>query len=213
MRGRTRAVLIATVGALVVADVVRSAWLPSGWHLSFNISLAVVVGGLAVVAGLTAAEIGLRQTASGLRWGGAAFAAITTVVVAAALIDPSLFDDDRIDIGAGRMLVKVLFTIPVGTVLVEELAFRGVLLALLRRVTSTRWAVAVSSVLFGLWHVPGAVNSDDGIASIAGIVAGTTVAGLAFCWLRLRSGSLLAPALAHVATNSVVFAVAWTVSR
>lgn len=34
-------------------------------------------------------------------------------------------------------------------------------------------------------------------------------AGLAFIWLRHRSGSLIAPALLHVATNSFPFAMAW----
>lgn len=37
----------------------------------------------------------------------------------------------------------------------------------------------------------------------------TTAAGVGFEWLRRRSGSLAAPALAHLATNSVTFAVAW----
>ena len=33
----------------------------------------------------------------------------------------------------------------------------------------------------------------------------TTVAGLVLAWLRLRSGSLAAPVLAHVATNSLTY--------
>jgi uncharacterized protein len=37
----------------------------------------------------------------------------------------------------------------------------------------------------------------------------TFVAGLAFAWLRLRCGSLVAPVLAHVATNGLALAVAW----
>ena len=43
--------------------------------------------------------------------------------------------------------------IPLGTVLVEEVAFRGVLLAMLGGHLGVGWAVAVSSHLFGLWHV------------------------------------------------------------
>ena len=38
----------------------------------------------------------------------------------------------------------------------------------------------------------------DGLARV-----GTAAAGLLFAWQRLRSGSLLAPALLHLATNSV----------
>jgi membrane protease YdiL (CAAX protease family) len=43
-------------------------------------------------------------------------------------------------------------------------------------------------------------------------VALTFAAGLAFGWLRLRSQSLLAPMLAHIATNSVAFVVAWVLA-
>jgi len=82
-------------------------------------------------------------------------------------------------------------------------------------------------VLFGLWHVAPAIASADDNAALADVasasgglaatvvatVVTTTVAGFALCWLRLRSRSLLAPALAHVATNSVAFAVAWAVAR
>jgi uncharacterized protein len=39
------------------------------------------------------------------------------------------------------------------------------------------------------------------------------VAGVGFCWLRLRSGSLLAPALAHLATNVVALTLAWLVEH
>ena len=46
---------------------------------------------------------------------------------------------------------------------------------------------------------------------VAGAVGVTFVAGLLFAWLRLRSGSLLAPVLAHVATNGLGLAVAWVV--
>jgi uncharacterized protein len=47
------------------------------------------------------------------------------------------------------------------------------------------------------------VSSAAGIGAIAGAVLVTTVAGMMFCWLRERSGSLLAPILAHWATNSL----------
>jgi membrane protease YdiL (CAAX protease family) len=40
-------------------------------------------------------------------------------------------------------------------------------------------------------------------------VAVTFVAGLVFCWLRLRSRSLIAPVMAHFATNGLALAAAW----
>jgi membrane protease YdiL (CAAX protease family) len=36
---------------------------------------------------------------------------------------------------------------------------------------------------------------------------------LGFAWLRLRSRSLVAPVLAHIATNGVALVVAWFVLR
>jgi membrane protease YdiL (CAAX protease family) len=44
---------------------------------------------------------------------------------------------------------------------------------------------------------------------VVGAVAVTFIAGLAFCWLRLRSRSLIAPVMAHVATNGLALTVAW----
>jgi membrane protease YdiL (CAAX protease family) len=46
---------------------------------------------------------------------------------------------------------------------------------------------------------------------VAAAVAGTAVAGLVFCWLRLRSGSLLAPALVHWALNGLGYLLAFLV--
>ncbi|HTO00867.1 MAG TPA: CPBP family glutamic-type intramembrane protease, partial [Microthrixaceae bacterium] len=40
----------------------------------------------------------------------------------------------------------------------------------------------------------------------------TALFGAILVWLRRKSGSLVAPALAHLATNSVTFAVAWIAS-
>jgi membrane protease YdiL (CAAX protease family) len=107
-------------------------------------------------------------------------------------------------------------------VLVEELIFRGVLLGLLRRITPTVVAVLVTSILFGLWHVYPAWRGDaenqalvsaGKLSTVFGTMAATTLAGLVFGWLRVASRSLVAPMLAHCATNSVPFIAAWFVSR
>ena len=72
----------------------------------------------------------------------------------------------------------------------------------------------MDALLFGLWHLPPALRdaSDKGAAGAVGVVVGTiavtTVAGAAFAWLRLRSGSLVAPMMAHLATNSFAYAAA-----
>ena len=48
---------------------------------------------------------------------------------------------------------------------------------------------------------------------MAGAVVVTFVAGLVFGWLRLRSRSLVAPVLAHVATNGLALVAAWVVAH
>jgi membrane protease YdiL (CAAX protease family) len=95
----------------------------------------------------------------------------------------------------------------------EEVAFRGVLLADLRRFVPPPAATAASCALFGIWHVRpalGALRANDlveGPVATTGAVAlaclGTAAGGVVLTWLRTRSGSLLAPALLHLATNSV----------
>ena len=42
-------------------------------------------------------------------------------------------------------------------------------------------------------------------------VVGTMVGGLFWCWIRYRAGSVLATMLAHVATNSLGYVIAWFV--
>lgn len=197
---------------LAAADVARSTIVPPRWHLVFTVALAVFAVGLALAAGLRADELGCSPAhlGAGLRFGGIAFAVISAVLAVAAVA--GLLHDERTDVGVSAMLVRVLVVIPVGTVLAEELIFRGALDGLLRRVMSPARAMAVGSVLFGLWHVP-PIAGDHSPTAVFGTVAATTAAGAGFTWLRRRSGSILAPILAHLGTNSTTFALSWAVGR
>jgi membrane protease YdiL (CAAX protease family) len=219
------------VAALVVAVGLRSTVVPGAAHLWFNLATAGALGLLARRADLSWEELGLaqRDLAAGLRWGVAALGLVTVVVVVAALLPgtSAWFEDDRAEVATGAFLRRALLVIPLGTVLLEELAFRGVLLGLLLRTAGARAAAVGSAVLFGWWHVITAWNSaaqsaalgeaaastGGRLLTVAGTVAATTVAGLVFAWLRLGSRSLLAPVLAHVATNSVTFTAAWLLAR
>jgi membrane protease YdiL (CAAX protease family) len=212
---RTIVALGGLVAVLATYDVVRHALIPSRSNTWANVAMIGAIALVAVAAGLGAAELGLTRAAlpAGLRWGLGALALVTVVLAIAAAVPAwrGLFDDGRTDVSAPAMVWRALVVIPVGTVVFEELAFRGVLLGLLRRLAADRLAVAVSAVLFGLWHVPGVW--DDGVGAVAGTVVATTAAGVVFAWLRLRSASLVAPVLAHVATNSVAFVLAWWIAR
>lgn len=220
--GRTTTALAAVLVVLAVANVARSTVVPSGAHLVFNLSLAAVVTALGAWAQLSRVELGLDRTrlGAGLRLGLLAFAIVAVAIVGAALVSggSGAFDDDRARVDAGAMVLRVLVIIPLGTVLVEELMFRGVLHGLLSRLTTATGALVVGAIVFGLWHVfPAWRAAEGGALDRAGVAAGTlaatTAAGVVFVWLRARSGSVVAPMLAHLATNSVAYATAWVLTR
>jgi membrane protease YdiL (CAAX protease family) len=201
---RALALLVGGLGAAVVA---RSVVVPRRWHLPYNLAMGAFAVGVGRLGGLTAADMGCarRDVPAGLRVGGIAFAAVSSVVAVGAVA--GLLDDPEADVGAGEMALRVLVVIPVGTVVVEELVFRGALQGFLDRLTSPGPAMAIGAGLFGLWHVPPIWG--EGVGVVVGTVAATTVAGVGFTWLRRRSGSIVAPMLAHLATNSTTFALSW----
>ena len=213
------AAVAAVVAVLVTHNLVGNLAVPSALYVPVNLFVAAVLVAIARGSDVSWAELGLgpAHVGRGLAVGAAAFVVVATVLVAAALVPVtrSLFEDERAAgvTGAG-LAYHALVRIPLGTVVLEEIAFRGVLLALLRRARSTGAAVGWSSALFGLWHVVPtieALRANDLTVHVGPVTAAvlvTGVAGAAFCWLRLRSGSLLAPALAHVATNSVALSLA-----
>ena len=84
----------------------------------------------------------------------------TALVFALGMIIPATqhaFIDTRIgNATLGQMLLVVLVQIPLGTVVLEEVAFRGVLPALMGASPAIRWRwgpVLGASTLFGLWHI------------------------------------------------------------
>ena len=81
--------------------------------------------------GATANDLGLatRRLPDGLRWGAAVSAGLLTVyLIGLALpLTRELFNDYRADVGLSALLWRTLVAIPLGTVLMEEIAFRGVL--------------------------------------------------------------------------------------
>ena len=202
------------VAVLATWNLTRDPLVPGSYHLTANVLLTAVVLGVAGAGGLRAADLGLRRASlgSGFAYGGVVVGVVRAGLVVAVLVAPRAFRDDRVDVSLGKMLFEVLVEIPLATVMFEEVAFRGVLLGLLRKRLPTWPAVVVSALLFGLWHVDGVLHRHDGpglAAAVAGTVLATTVAGLGFAWLRVRSDSLVAPMLAHWATNSLAFVVAW----
>jgi uncharacterized protein len=190
--------------------------LPPDWYVPVNLAGAAALLGAARAAGVSWAELGLSRSRvpAGLRLGGAVAAGVAAGYAAALAVPalrPLLTDERAAGRGIGELAGEVLVRIPLGTVLWEEVAFRGVLLAALARVLPPRQAVLAGAAVFGVWHASptasavGANGLVEGpVPTAAVVLAGCLVtagAGLVFSWLRLRSGSLVAPVLLHLATN------------
>ncbi len=212
--------LVAVVLVVLVAhNLVGNLFLPPSLYVPVNLVVAAVLVLLARADGISTAQLGLGRAAvvRGATIGLAAFLVVAIVLVLGAVIPSTrqLFADQRVtDLAAPAVAYQALVRIPLGTVVLEEVAFRGVLLAALTRATSTSAAVAWSSVVFGLWHIVPTIEAlrtndvDHRFVGVAAAVVATAVAGAGFSALRLHSGSLVAPALAHVATNSVALVIA-----
>jgi membrane protease YdiL (CAAX protease family) len=199
-----------------------------GSYVAANCAATAAVLAAARRAELSWDELGLARRAlpDGLRWGGS-YGLLVAAGYATALAVPALrplLADARV---AGRdgadLAYQALLRIPLGTVLWEEVAFRGVLLAVLARLASRSSAVAGSALLFGVWHIRPTLDGlaanelVDGRAATGAAVTlaclATAAAGLLFATLRLRSGSLLAPVVLHLATNDLGLLAAAAATR
>jgi membrane protease YdiL (CAAX protease family) len=182
----------------------------------------------AAASGLTATDLGLgrAQLRPGLRLGSRLAAATVAgwLVIAAVPATRPVLGDKRIAGLTGRAVAyQVLVRIPLGTVLWEETAFRGVLQAALGRVLPGGAAVAVCSGVFGIWHIvptAGALRANGlaagrwpMVAAVSAGAAATAAGGVLLSWLRARSGSLAAPVLLHLATNCTGPVVAFAIVR
>jgi len=141
----------------------------------------------------------------------------------------SAFLDERYRTDMGAAVRTAFVVIPLGTILFEEVAFRGVLWGLVRKGWGSTAATLVSSAFFGLWHVlpslrlnrvnPAVTDlvgagTTGQVLAVAGAVLFTAAAGVLFCELRRRSGSLLAPIGLHWAVNGLgVLVTAGTAMR
>jgi CAAX protease family protein len=185
-------------------------------------------------AGLSWQELGLARDTwvRGVLVGAGAAGAVAIVYAVAVAIPftRGAFRDTRYRMGPGAALYTSLIAVPLGTVVFEEVAFRGVLWGLLASNRGSGIATAVSAVLFGLWHVLPALDlartntavpsgGADGnrklVMTVLSTVVFTIVAGVVFAELRRRSGSLFAPVGLHWATNGLgVLAAArvWAIS-
>lgn len=217
----------AVAAALVAYNNLLNLWGPFHRWAYLPLNLAAAGALLALALGplqLEVVHLGLAggHLRAGLT-GGLLGAGLTLPLIALATVRAGggVLADRRFA-GEGLTVLgyRVLVRIPLGTALLEELAFRGVLIGL---VGPTLEAILLSSVAFGLWHVtptlyalrinePG-LGTLRKIFAVTGAVILTAGAGVLLAVLRLVTGSLAAPLAAHWAINSNSTIAAWIALR
>ncbi|MFL6130948.1 MAG: CPBP family intramembrane glutamic endopeptidase [Mycobacteriales bacterium] len=224
------------LAAVLLTLVVVNVWVhvgPRRAQLATGPLAAAFLLGVGRAAGLSWEQLGLGSgsLARGALWGGVCAAAVVVGFAVVLAVRPAhrFFQDVRYRLGIRSALATAFLVVPVGTVLFEEVAFRGVLWALLEDAKGPVGATALTSLLFGAWHILPAVDlartnttlAGSGgraklVATVLGTVAFTAAAGVVFAALRRHSGSLLAPVLLHWATNAAGVlgsAIVWGISR
>lgn len=202
--------------------------LPEAAYVPANLTAAGMLVAAARRHGYAWDTIGLSRSAVAPGWrvgavGAGMVAAGLGVALAWPPAAPFLADKRVADLSPAGVLGRIGVRIPLGTVLFEELAFRGVLLGAWAHERSVPAAVAGTSAMFGLWHIgPTLVllaENDVALApagralAVGGSVALTAAAGTVFALLRLRTGGVLAPALVHLATNALGTLAAYHAQR
>ncbi len=221
------------ISMLVVLNVTEHLF-PVGLWLAPPAALAMIA--FARWRGLNWTQLGLARDKMlvGGVWAAGAIAVVAVIYLAGVLLPLTrpAFLDARYHFGVSGALISALLVIPVGTILLEEVAFRSVLWGTLSRHMSAWRVLVTTSVLFGLWHIlpsthlasanrgvgeaMSAAAGSAGLLVVLGTVAFTALGGIVAGELRRRSGSLLASAGMHWATNGlgVLFGLAaWHIAR
>lgn len=189
-------------------------------------ALVLLIG--AAVWSLDAAEVGLgpnQGSGFGLGLVVGAVAASPLFLARRHRRAAALVADDRIAGETPRQVAyRALVRVPLGTSVLEEVAFRGVLLAALAPEGELQ-AALWSSAAFGLWHIAPAYNQlrinrvvrsgrrSSVVALVAASVLATFAAGLLLVWLRTTSGGLAAPFALHATLNSLSTVAAYRANR
>lgn len=164
---------------------------------------------------------GWRYYLFGLLWPFLAVSAIVVLAVVLGLSRPDFSLQRSLgELAPGRAVpafpaalwplipVQLAITAVIATPLLwgEEFGWRGYLQSRLFANQPLPAAVA-TGLLWGVWHYPlilaGYGYPDDRVLGLLIFPVGTVLVSVFFGWLRLRTGSVWAPSLAHAATNAV----------
>jgi membrane protease YdiL (CAAX protease family) len=202
-------------------------------RVGLNLAAATVAVAVGAASGLTPAAMGIAP-------GDVRHGVLVGVLTAAPIVgglagvfgnprSRGLLHDARVEGLPPRVFAfQAGVRIPFETALAEEVLFRGVFDAWLRRDgASPVYATLVGAAVFGLWHIPPGLASLDRTAAgarvgattagrataVLGTVASTAVAGIGFTIVRRRGHSVVASAIVHAAVNATGLAGAWLAAR
>ena len=191
-------VVVGVIGGRTVAMVAGNPWLT--FTLGLVVALiAVLVYGWVVrlTEGHPATDVAPQSAVSGIGWG----TLIGVLLFGAVIVNIALLGFYEVD-GLGTVTGAVgLFGFMAAAAVTEEVLFRGVLLRFVEKGAGTWIAVAVSSVLFGLWHLP---NPN---ASLLGIVIITVGAGGMLAAAYVATRGLWMPIGLHFGWNFAASAI------
>jgi membrane protease YdiL (CAAX protease family) len=118
-----------------------------------------------------------------------------------------------------ELLGRALVSMPLDTILPEEVAFRGALLGVLRRRYPAAQAVVLAAVPFALWHgvLVGRTLELTNLAAdpllfslgLLGAFAAVFLGGILFGILRLATGHLAGSIVAHWGFNAALLFGLW----
>lgn len=225
---RTRMALAGCVALLGLTAFLVDSAIAAWAYPIFNTATALALIALAWAAGATPVAIGLtlgRRTIVAAVTGLVSVAAVLTAAWLLPYTREVFTSSPAASITSAGLFWAVFIRVPFGTVLLEEVAFRGVLPALLGA-DGRGWTwrpVLGTSVLFGLFHLFPALRlaQCDGLAvhslfcpagPVLGPAALVIVAmglGILLCAVRHIGGGLLAPFAVHSAANSAGYVLAW----
>ncbi len=200
---RGRAVVLAA--ALVAYSATVGLQWPGRRHPVVQAALGTAL------AASSCARLGLRGNTlrSGIRYGVASAAVVSSAVAISTAITPvrRAMVARTLPEPAWRWLAV---EIPLGTVWSEETAYRGALATTAAHAFGPARGRLLQALAFGLSHIVDARGAGE---PLAGTVLVTGAAGWVFGWLAERSGSIIAPFLAHLAANEAGALAALVVQR
>jgi len=180
------------------------------------LGLRLIVHPVAVPAGLLAAHAFViarfergewryvlldRRAAEPRRWALAAVAgAVAIAVPSLLLLGAGMFAFTPAAEGSSLASAAYLGWVLIPAALGEELLARGYVFSLLRESLGWRWAIAVTSIGFGLLHLPNPGSNPQAILTVI-------LAGLFLGLVLVRTASLYAAWAAHAAWNLMLAAV------